>query len=131
MVGSQLKASQTRREKLRAQGAITKVELSNSGLERLDHLIGQMVDLCETLAKGMDRSATNENINCFYKLSQSLAGLTRSRVDIEKLNLEAKGLHQKAYSSIQEHIRAELQGHPELVAELLEVLDTVHDKIEQ
>jgi hypothetical protein len=128
---SQLKAAATKKEHLRSSGATSQIEVSNSGLERLDHLIGQMADLCETLAKGMDRSSTNENINCFYKLSQSLAGLTRSRVDIEKLNLEAKGLHQKAYSSIQEHIRAELQGRPELVSELLEVLDTVNEKIEQ
>jgi len=128
---SQLKAAATKKEQLRSSGATSQIEVSNSGLERLDHLIGQMVDLCETLAKGMDRASTNENINCFYKLSQSLAGLTRSRVDIEKLNLEAKGLHQKAFSSIQEHIRAQLQGRPELVSELLEVLDTVHDKIEQ
>ena len=128
---SQLKAAATKKEQLRSSGATSQIEVSNSGLERLDHLIGQMVDLCETLAKGMDRSSTNENINCFYKLSQSLAGLTRSRVDIEKLNLEAKGLHQKAFSSIQEHIRAELQGRPELVSELLEVLDTVNDRIEQ
>jgi hypothetical protein len=128
---SQLKAAATKKEQLRSSGATSQIEVSNSGLERLDHLIGQMVDLCETLAKGMDRASTAENINGFYKLSQSLAGLTRSRVDIEKLNLETKGLHQKAFSSIQEQIRAELQGRPELVSELLEVLDTVNDRIEQ
>ena len=125
---SQLKSSATAKEKIRGVGATTKVDVSNSGLERLDHLIGQMVDLCETLAKGMDRTSTAENINGFYKLSQSLAGLTRSRVDIEKLNLETRGLHHKAYSSIQEHIRAQLQGRPELVAELLEIPDAVNDK---
>jgi|GEM_PF-5450285 hypothetical protein len=128
---SQLKASATKKEQLRSSGATSQIEVSNSGLERLDHLIGQMVDLCETLAKGMDRASTAENINGFYKLSQSLAGLTRSRVDIEKLNLETKGLHDKAFRSIQGHIRNELQGRPELVSELLEVLDTVHEKIEQ
>ena len=128
---SQLKVSATKKEQLRSSGATSHIDVSNSGLERLDHLIGQMVDLCETLAKGMDRTSTNENINCFYKLSQSLAGLTRSRVDIEKLNLETRGLHQKAFASVQAHIRAELQGRPELVSELLEVLDTVNDRIEQ
>ena len=126
---SQLRASATAKEKARSAGATAKVEVSNSGLERLDHLIGQMVELCETLAKGMDRASTNENINCFYKLSQSLAGLTRSRVDIEKLNLETKGLHDKAFSSIQDHIRAQLQGRPELVAELIEISNTVNEQI--
>ena len=113
---SQLKAAGTKKEQIRSSGATSQIEVSDSGLERLDHLIGQMVDPCETLAKGMDRSSTNENINWFYKLSLSLAGLTRSRVDIEKLNLEAKSLQQKAFSSIQEHIRAQLQGRPDLVA---------------
>ncbi len=126
---SQLKAAATKKEQLRSSGATSQIEVSSSGLERLDHLIGQMVDLCETLAKGMDRSSTAENINCFYKLSQSLAGLTRSRVDIEKLNLETKGLHQKAFSSIQEHIRAQLQGRPDLVAELIEISEAVNEQI--
>jgi hypothetical protein len=127
---SQLKAAATKKEQLRSSGATSQIEVSNSGSERLDHLIGQMVDLCETPVQGMDRASTAENINGFYKLSQSLAGLTRSRVDIEKLNLETRGLHDKAFSSIQEQIRAELQGRPELVSELLEVLDKVNDRIE-
>ncbi len=126
---SALKNSPTRKEKIRGVGATTKVDVSNSGLERLDHLIGEMVDLCETLAKGMDRSSTAENINGFYKLSQSLAGLTRSRVDIEKLNLETKGLHDRAFQSIQDHIRVQLQGRPELVAELIEISEAVNEQI--
>jgi hypothetical protein len=126
---SQLKTSATKKEQLRSSGATSQIEVSNSGLERLDHLIGQMVDLCETLAKGMDRASTAENINGFYKLSQSLAGLTRSRVDIEKLNLETKGLHDTAFQSIQDQIRVQLQGRPELVAELIEVSDTVNEQI--
>ncbi|MHB8203644.1 MAG: hypothetical protein ACYDHG_08055 [Desulfomonilaceae bacterium] len=126
---SQLKSSATKKEQLRSSGVTSQIEVSNSGLERLDHLIGQMVDLCETLAKGMDRASTAENVNSFYKLSQSLAGLTRSRVDIEKLNLEIKGLYDKAFASIQDHIRAQLQGRPELVAELIEVSNTVNEQI--
>ena len=126
---SQLKSSPTAKEKLRSEGVNAIVEVSNSGLERLDHLIGQMVDLCETLAKGMDRASTAENVNSFYKLSQSLDGLTRSRVDIEKLNLETRGLHDKAFSSIQKQIRVQLQGRPELVAELIEISDAVNEQL--
>ncbi len=92
-------------------------------------MIGEMVDLCETLVKGMDRASTAENVNGFYKLSQSLAGLTRSRVDIEKLNLETKGLHDRAFQSIQDHIRVQLQGRPELVAELIEISEAVNEQI--
>ncbi|MDA8406493.1 MAG: hypothetical protein M0T73_06515 [Deltaproteobacteria bacterium] len=126
---SQIKASATKKERLRSSGATSQIEVSNSGLERLDHLIGQMVDLCETLAKGMDRASTADNVNSFYKLSQSLAGLTRSRVDIEKLNLETKGLHDRAFQSIQNQIRAQLQGRPELVAELIEISEAVNEQI--
>lgn len=127
---SKLKTSPTAKEKARSAGVTATVQVCNSSLTRLDLLIGQMVDLCETLVQGMDRASTAENINGFYKLSQSLAGLTRSRVDIEKLNLETKGLHKKAFESVQEHLRNELQGHPELVSGLLEVMDTVNDKIQ-
>ena len=124
----QIKASATKKERLRSSGATTKVDVSNSGLERLDHLIGEMVDVCGTLVKGMDRASTAENINGFYKLSQSLAGLTRSRVDIEKLNLETKGLHDRAFQSIQDQIRVQLQGRPELVAELIEISEAVNEQ---
>ncbi len=126
----QIKASATKKERLRSSGATTKVDVSNSGLERLDHLIGEMVDVCGTLVKGMDRASTADNVNSFYKLSQSLAGLTRSRVDIEKLNLEIKGLHDRAFQSIQNQIRTQLQGRPELVAELIEISEAVNDKIQ-
>ena len=125
----QIKASATKKERLRSSGATTKVDVSNSGLERLDHLIGEMVDVCGTLVKGMDRASTADNVNSFYKLSQSLAGLTRSRVDIEKLNLEIKGLHDRAFQSIQNQIRAQLQGRPELVAELIEISEAVNEQI--
>ena len=130
-MGSKLKCSPTKKEQLRSSGATTKVDVSNSGLERLDHLIGEMVDVCGTLVKGMDRASTAENINGFYKLSQSLAGLTRSRVDIEKLNLETKGLHDRAFQSIQDQIRVQLQGRPELVAELIEISEAVNEQIQR
>jgi hypothetical protein len=128
-MGSKLKSSPTKKEQLRSSGATSQIEVSNSGLERLDHLIGEMLDVCGTLVKGMDRASTADNVNSFYKLSQSLAGLTRSRVDIEKLNLEIKGLHDRAFASVQDHIRAELKGRPDLVGELLEIMDSVHDRI--
>ncbi len=130
-MGSKLKSSPTKKEQLRSSGATAKVEVSNSGLERLDHLIGEMVDVCGTLVKGMDRASTADNVNSFYKLSQSLAGLTRSRVDIEKLNLEIKGLHDRAYQSIQNQIRAQLQGRPELVAELIEISEAVNEQVQR
>jgi hypothetical protein len=128
---SALKNSPTAKEKFRSLGATTKVDVSNSGLERLDHLIGKMVDLCDNLVEGMDTASTTENVNSFYKLSQSLAGLTRSRVDIEKLNLEIKGIHDRACATIKAEIQTSLQGRPELVSELVEIVDSVHDQIEQ
>ncbi len=130
-MGSKLKSSPTKKEQLRSSGATAKVEVSNSGLERLDHLIGEMVDVCGTLVKGMDRASTADNVNSFYKLSQSLAGLTRSRVDIEKLNLEIKGLHDRAFQSIQNQIRTQLQGRPELVAELIEISEAVNEQVQR
>ena len=128
---SKLKSSPTKKEQLRSSGATSQIEVSNSGLERLDHLIGEMVDVCGTLVKGMDRASTADNVNSFYKLSQSLAGLTRSRVDIEKLNLEIKGLHDRAFQSIQNQIRTQLQGRPELVAELIEISEAVNEQVQR
>jgi hypothetical protein len=128
---SKLKSSATAKEKLRSEGATAKVELTNPSLERLNDLISKMADLCDGLIDGMDRTPSVETVNSVYKIGQTIAGLTRARTDLEKLRLETEGLHDRAFRSVQEHIRAELQGRPELVSELLEIMDTVHDRIEQ
>ncbi len=128
---SQLKSSPTPKERLRAEGVKAAVEVTNSGMERLNDLISKMADVCDGLIEGMDRTPSSETVNQAYKLGQTISGLTRARTDLEKLRLETQGLHDKAFRSVQEHIRAELQGRPELVGELLEILDTVHDRIVQ
>lgn len=128
---SALKNSPTRKEKHRAAGVNATVELTNPGMERLNDLISKMADLCDGLIDTMDRTPSAETINAAYKIGQTIAGLTRARTDLEKLRLETQGLHQKAFASVQAHLRNELQGHPELVNGLLEVMDTVHDRIEQ
>lgn len=127
---SQLKASATKKEQLRAAGVNATVELTNPGMERLNYLISKMADLCDGLIEGMDRTPSSETVNQAYKLGQTIAGLTRARTDLEKLRLETEGLHDKAFRSIQDHIRAQLQGRPELVAELIEISDTVNGQIQ-
>lgn len=93
-------------------------------------MISKMADVCGTMIENMDRKPSSEGVNMVYKLGQTLAGLTRARTDIEKLNLETKGLHDKAFSSIQDHIRAQLQGRPELVAELIEISEAVNEQVQ-
>jgi hypothetical protein len=126
---SKLKTSPTAKEKVRAQGVNATVELSNPSMERLNDLISKMADVCDGLIEGMDRTPSSETVNSVYKIGQTIAGLTRARTDLEKLRLETQGLHQKAYSSIQAHIRAQLQGRPELVAELIEISEAVNEQI--
>lgn len=126
---SQLKSSPTPKERLRTEGVKAAVEVTNSGMERLNDLISKMADVCDGLIEGMDRTPSSETVNQAYKLGQTIAGLTRARTDLEKLRLETQGLHDKAFRSVQEHIRCELQGRPELVGELLEVLESVHEKM--
>jgi hypothetical protein len=128
---SKLKTSPTAKERLRSQGVNATVEVSNLGMESLNGLISKMADVCDGLIEGMDRTPSAETVNAVYKIGQTIAGLTRARTDLEKLRLETQGLHDRAFRSVQEHIRAELQGRPELVSELLEIMDTVHDRIEQ
>ncbi|MFA6224383.1 MAG: hypothetical protein WC647_18945 [Desulfomonilaceae bacterium] len=128
---SQLKSSPTAKEKARSNGVTATLEITNPGMERLNDLISKMADLCDGLIDGMDRTPSVETVNSVYKIGQTIAGLTRARTDLEKLRLETEGLHDRAFRSVQAHIRAELQGRPELVSELLEVMDTVHDRIDQ
>ena len=126
---SQLKSSSTPKERLRAEGVKAGVEVTNSGMERLNDLISKMADVCDGLIEGMDRTPSSETVNQAYKLGQTIAGLTRARTDLEKLRLETQGLHDRAFRSVQDHIRAELQGRPELVAELIEISDAVNEQI--
>jgi hypothetical protein len=127
---SQIKSSPTAKEKARSEGVNATVEVSNLGMESLNGLISKMADLCDGLIDTMDRTPSAETVNAVYKIGQTIAGLTRARTDLEKLRLETEGLHQKAFASVQAHLRNELQGHPELVNGLLEVMDTVNDKIQ-
>jgi hypothetical protein len=127
---SQLKVSATAKEKLRSEGAQATVELTNPGMQRLNDLISKMADLCDGSIDTMDRTPSSETVNAAYKIGQTIAGLTRARTDLEKLRLETQGLHKKAFESVQEHLRNELQGHPELVSGLLEVMDTVDQKMQ-
>jgi hypothetical protein len=127
---SQLKVSATAKEKLRSEGAQATVELTNPGMERLNDLISKMADLCDGSIDTMDRTPSSETVNAAYKIGQTIAGLTRARTDLEKLRLETQCLHKKAFESVQEHLRNELQGHPELVSGLLEVMDTVDQKMQ-
>ena len=127
---SQLKVSPTRKEKLRSEGGKATVELTNPRMERLNDLISKMADLCDGLIDTMDRTPSSETVNSAYKIGQTIAGLTRARTDLEKLRLETQGLHKKAFESVQDHLRNELQGHPELVSSLREVMDTVDQKMQ-
>ena len=127
---SKLKSSLTAKEKARGEGVSATVELINPGMERLNDLISKMADLCDGLIDTMDRTPSSETVNAAYKIGQTIAGLTRARTDLEKLRLETQGLHKKAFESVQDHLRNELQGHPELVSGLLEVMDTVDQKMQ-
>jgi hypothetical protein len=126
---SKLKTSPTAKEKARSEGVNATVELTNPGMERLNDLISKMADLCDGLIETMDRTPSPETVNAAYKIGQTISGLTRARTDLEKLRLETEGLHDRAFRSIQDHIRAQLQGRPELVAELIEIADTVNEQI--
>jgi hypothetical protein len=128
---SALKNSPTAREKLRVQGVTATVQITSSGLERLNDLISKMADLCDGLIETMDRTPSAETVNSVYKIGQTIAGLTRARTDLEKLRLETQGLHDRACASIKAEIQTSLQGHPELVGALLEIVDSVHDQIAQ
>jgi hypothetical protein len=126
---SKLKTSPTAKERLRSQGVNATVELTNPGMERLNGLISKMADLCDGLIDTMDRTPSAETVNAVYKIGQTISGLTRARTDLEKLRLETEGLHDRAFRSVQEHIRAQLQGRPELVAELIEISEAVNGQI--
>jgi hypothetical protein len=126
---SKLKTSPTAKEKARSKGVTATLEITNPGMERLNDLISKMADLCDGLIDTMDRTPSPEAVNAAYKIGQTISGLTRARTDLEKLRLETEGLHDRAFRSVQDHIRAQLQGRPELVAELIEISEAVNEQI--
>ena len=126
---SQLKASPTPREKLRKQSAkATAQVMPPDEMSELNGVIDQMVTVVGALIRESDKTPSVETINNIYKLSTSLASLTRAKTDVKRLNLEIDGLHQRAIRTIQGYIRAELAGRPHLVNELVEVADLAAEK---
>jgi hypothetical protein len=128
-MGSQLKASPTPREKLRKQSAkATAQVIPPDEMGELNGLIDNMVTVVGALIRESDKTPSAETINNIYKLSTSLASLTRAKTDVKRLNLEIDGLHQRAIQTIRGYIQAELVGRPQLVNELIEVADIAAEK---
>ncbi|MGA8833326.1 MAG: hypothetical protein ACLQT6_12835 [Desulfomonilaceae bacterium] len=126
---SQLKASPTPREKLRKLGSsVTPTVIQPDEMGELNGVIDQMVSVVGALITKTDKTPNAETINNIYKLSTSLASLTRAKTDVKRLNLEIAGLHQRAIQSIRGYIQAELVGRPQLVNELIEVADIASEK---
>ncbi len=126
---SQIKSSPTRREKLRSEGAkATPVVIQPDEMGELNGVIDNMVTVVGALIRESDKTPSAETINNIYKLSTSLASLTRAKTDVKRLNLEIDGLHQRAIQSIRGYIQAELVGRPDLVNELVEVADIAAEK---
>jgi hypothetical protein len=126
---SALKNSPTRREQTRSEGAkATPVVIQPDEMSQLNDVIDQTITVIGDLLHQSDKSPTQETINGAYKLSTSLASLTRAKTDIKRLNLEVEGLHRRAIQTIQAYMRAELAGRPHLVNEMLEVADVAADK---
>jgi hypothetical protein len=126
---SALKNSPTPREKLRKLGSsVTPIVIQPDEMGELNGVIDQMVSVVGALITKTDKTPNAETINNIYKLSTSLASLTRAKTDVKRLNLEVEGLHRRAVQTIQGYIQAELAGRPQLVNELIEVADIAANK---
>jgi hypothetical protein len=124
-----LKSSLTTREKLRKQGAkVTPTVIQPDEMSELNGVIDNMVTVVGALIRESDKTPIAETINNIYKLSTSLASLTRAKTDIKRLNLETEGIHRRAVQTIQGYIRSELAGRPHLVNELVEIADIAAEK---
>lgn len=65
-----------------------------------------------------------------YKLSNSLAGLTRARSEHRKLDTITKEAFVQAGSEFKERLKTELQKHPKLCEQLINIADTVQDRMQ-
>ena len=88
-------------------------------LKALNDSIKKCQDVIVDLISKVDPDKIKiENTNDIYKLSNALSGLSRARVESEKVFLEMNGLVALAGEKIIEEIRLGLADHPELMAEL-------------
>jgi hypothetical protein len=125
----QIKSSPTTREKLRKLGSsVTPTVIQPDEMGELNGVIDQMISVVGALITKTDKTPNAETINNIYKLSTSLASLTRAKTDVKRLNLEVEGLHRRAIQTIQGYIKSELAGRPHLVNELIEVADIAAEK---
>ena len=124
-----LKNSPTPREKLRKLGSsVTPTVIQPDEMAELNSVIDNMVTVVGALITKTHKTPNAETINNIYKLSTSLASLTRAKTDVKRLFLEVEGLHRRAVQTIQGYIQAELAGRPQLVNELIEVADIAANK---
>lgn len=101
-------------DKCDLDGAIEKaVSLINRKLQSLSNLDPESLDGGE-----------------LYKLSNSLAGLTRARSEHRKLDQLSREAFIQAGLEFKQRLRLELAKHPRLCEELIEVADAVHSQLE-
>lgn len=63
-----------------------------------------------------------------YKLSNSLAGLTRARSEHRKLDTITREAFVQAGSEFKERMKLELQKRPELCEQLIDIADAIQDR---
>lgn len=88
-------------------------------LKSLNDAIRKTQDLIIDIISKVDPDKIKiENTNDIYKLSNALSGLSRARVESEKVFLEMNGLVGLAGEKIIDEIRLGLADHPELMSQL-------------
>lgn len=97
--------------------------------DQLDSTISLAIALINRKLSTMaDLEASEVDSGEVYKLSNSLAGLTRARSEHRKLDTITREAFAQAGSEFKERMKLELQKRPELCEQLIDIADSIQDR---
>ena len=113
----------TRLEKMRIQGmSVRNGIIENRQLRRLCDSIDNASSVVDHIIRGLDPSTIQvRDANDLYKLMNSQSGLSKARVELERVMLETQGLYGEAASQLMDELRVHLANYPEILSEVLTI----------
>lgn len=90
-----------------------------------------LLDLCIESWRGMVEIPSPKTIQDMDKLANAVTRLTTASVQRERLEIEKNAVIERVQEEFRKSLEADLAGHPELVAQIVEIVDSVANKMLQ
>lgn len=90
-----------------------------------------LLDLCIESWRGITKVPVPKTVQEIDKIANAITRLATAAVQRERLEIEKQAAVDKVREEYRKELQSEMSGHPELVAQLVEIVDLVGNKLLQ